>query len=69
MKNNQYHLIILGLLREGLEGFAGKKRWGKVWGIQFLLLTLRTNLRGIYILRREIEKIKLHIMSYGKKHL
>ena len=25
MKNNQYHLIILGLLREGLEGFAGKK--------------------------------------------
>lgn len=68
MKNNQYHLIILGLLREGLEGFAGK-RWGKVWGIQFLLLTLRTNLRGIYILRREIEKIKLHIMSYGKKHL
>ena len=25
MKNNQYHHIILGLLREGLEGFAGKK--------------------------------------------
>ena len=46
-----------------------EKRWGKVWGIQFLLLTLRSNLRGIYILRREIEKFKLHIISYGKKHI
>ena len=50
-------------------GICEEKRWGKVWGIQFLLLTLRSNLRGIYILRREIEKFKLHIISYGKKHI
>lgn len=50
-------------------GICGKKDGGKVWRILFLLLTLRSNLRGIYILRREIEKFKLHIISYGKKHL
>ena len=55
----------------GHGGFARgqTKDLRKVWGIQFLLLTLRSNLRGIYILRREIEKFKLHIISYGKKHI
>ena len=57
MKNNQYHLIILGLLREGLEGFAGKKDGKSLGNSVFIANFADEFTRNLYSKKRNRKKI------------